>query len=83
MRIWWGFRFGMEFIVFFGTSFYFFGPGGYLFNYRGRYVWHKQRRERSYFKNPYFLPKSERKLNYDSMFNVIPKDRKLMLEAGK
>jgi hypothetical protein len=47
MRIWWGYRFGMEAMVWFGITFFFFSPGGYLFNTRKRYVFHKQKRERS------------------------------------
>lgn len=47
MKIWWGFRFGMEGLMFFGTTWYFLSPGGYIYNYRGRYPFHKQKRERS------------------------------------
>ena len=81
MRIWWGFRFGMEFFLFFGASFYFLGGGGYLYNYRKRYVWHKQKRERSLFRNPYFTPVVDRKLQYDRNFNVIKKDGKHFIES--
>ncbi len=47
MRIWWGFRFGMELILVGGASYYFLGIGGFIYNYRRRYVIHKQKRERS------------------------------------
>ncbi len=46
MRIWWGHRFLMEGFVFFGVSFYFLSPGGYIFNYRKKYPFHRQKRER-------------------------------------
>lgn len=46
MRIWWGHRFLMEAFVFFGVSFYFLSPGGYIFNYRKKYPFHRQKRER-------------------------------------
>ena len=47
MKIWWGFRFAMEGFLLFGTVFFFMSPGGYVFNVRKRYVFHKQKRERS------------------------------------
>ena len=53
MQIWWFWRFSMEGFIFFGLTYYFVFckiiliiAGGYFFNYRYRYVYHKQKRER-------------------------------------
>lgn len=46
MRIWYGFRFAAEAFLIIGVSYWFMGPGGYLWNYRKRYGIHKQKRER-------------------------------------
>lgn len=87
MKIWWGYRFAMEGFIFFGIMFYFTTTSGYLMNYRRRFVWHKQKRERSkltiniigFFKNPYFVSSGNRQLSYDKSFNVItPKEKPLI-----
>lgn len=78
MKIWWFWRFTMEGFLLFGFTFWFCSSGGYVYNFRGRYVRHYQKRERSMYRNPYFLPPAERKLQYDQFFNVL-KD-KLFIE---
>lgn len=80
MRIWWGFRMGKEAMLIAGMSFIFLGGGGYAFNFRKRYPWHKQKRERSDFRNPYFVPVNQRQLKYDKNFNVIKNNGKLFIE---
>mmetsp|Transcript_33334 Transcript_33334/g.34640 ORF Transcript_33334/g.34640 Transcript_33334/m.34640 type:complete len:83 (+) Transcript_33334:44-292(+) len=81
MKIWWFWRFSMETFVVAGASVYFIGgKGGYMGNIRGRYVTHRQKRERSFFRNPYFVPLSERKLTYDKNFKVVKKDNKQLIE---
>ncbi len=79
MKIWWFWRFSMEGFLFVSLTMWFCGAGGYVFNFRKRYVRHKQKRIRSFYRNPYFLPPSERKLQYDQFFNV--KKDKLLIES--
>lgn len=47
MKIWWFWRFSMETFIFCGVTIWFVGSGGYVFNFRKRYVMHKQKRIRS------------------------------------
>jgi hypothetical protein len=47
MKIWWFYRFSMETFLFVGVTVWFVGSGGYVFNFRKRYVMHKQKRIRS------------------------------------
>lgn len=47
MKIWWGFRASQEAFLLIGMTYFFIGGGGFLFNYRKRYLIHKQKRERS------------------------------------
>ena len=54
MRIWYVWRMMMEGFLFCGVSIWFMGAGGYWWNYRRRYVKHKQKRERS-IENIYIL----------------------------
>ncbi len=46
MKIWWFWRFSMETFIFAGFTFWFVGSGGYCYNFRKRYVKHKQKRQR-------------------------------------
>lgn len=36
-----------------------------------------------FYRNPYFLSKSERKLSYDEFFNVVKKDKKMLIESPR
>jgi hypothetical protein len=47
MKIWWFWRFSTEAFLFMGVTVWFCGAGGYVMNFRKRYVKHKQKRVRS------------------------------------
>lgn len=68
MQIWWGFRFGMDVLVFYVILRNVVAYPRYLYRYgRSENVRWSQRR-RPYVNNPYFNSEDERKLTYDKNF---------------
>ena len=71
MKIWWGFRFGLDILLFYVLFRNFIGYPRYLCRFgRSENVRWNQRR-RPYINNPYFTPESDRKLKYDTKMNVV------------
>jgi hypothetical protein len=71
MKIWWGFRFSMDLLLFYVIYKQIVAYPRYLWRYgRSENVRWNQRR-RGYVNNPYFTPEKDRKLQYDSKFRII------------
>ena len=71
MKIWWGYRFGLDLFVFYLLYRNIVGYPRYLYRFgRSENVRWNQRR-RPYHENPYFTPEADRKLKYDSRLNVV------------